>query len=377
MIIILSRYALTSRVQSIIYILLILEIIFIEKFYLTGKNKYAIYLIIISILAVNLQMPIWIFFLILFLPYIFEILLYLVINKLNLENVIQINCPKNIKKFIILFVIIMISGFISPLLHNSYIFFVKSLNNPIYLITGISEMQITRLINSKDALFVELFFVLCIYLKIAKFSVRDFCMFNGLFVFSLIVQKNIIIFVIIGIYLIYKNINVESVFYFNIKLNINILQIFTIIILSYYSFILVLNKKAKLNNYGVNTYPVEIADFLINNTNYKESKIYTEFSVGSYFMYKGIPVFVDSRAEVYIKEFNGGHDILTDYNKLSEYSTYKEVLDKYEFDYLIVSISNPLYYFVDNDEDYCVIYNKNSYFIFKNIKKNKLLLKKN
>lgn len=34
-------------------------------------------------------------------------------------------------------------------------------------------------------------------------------------------------------------------------------------------------------------------------------KLFNEYNYGSYLLYKGVPVFIDSRADLYAPEFNG------------------------------------------------------------------------
>lgn len=59
------------------------------------------------------------------------------------------------------------------------------------------------------------------------------------------------------------------------------------------------------------TYPVAACDYIIENLDTKTMRIYNEYNYGSYLLYRGIPVFIDSRAELYTPQFNGvaGRDI--------------------------------------------------------------------
>ncbi len=143
-------YAFVSRVQSIIYILLFTEVIFLEKLYKYGEKKYSIYLILLSILVVNLQMPIWIFYFILCLPFVLEFFLSFLNNKIKIFNCLTLNSPKNKKIFILTIFIILFSGFISPLTYNAYTFFLKSLGNSIYNQIGITEMMPTIILYTKS-----------------------------------------------------------------------------------------------------------------------------------------------------------------------------------------------------------------------------------
>lgn len=362
-----------SRVQSIIYLLLFFEVIFLERLYVEGNKKNVVYLSILSILIVNLQMPIWIFSIILYLPFLCESLIYKVIKKFNILNDINVKKSYNNKLLFASFIIALLGGLISPYKFKPLTFFIDSLGNSIYLQTGIGEMQITDLINKKIILIIHLLFISFTYFKRMKISIRDFFLINGLFIFSLIVKKNIIFYIYFGLFLLYKCINADMNFLFynfkkKYKINHKVIKIFLTIILIPYSIICIYYKKDTFNNFGLEYYQVQIADYILKNINYKESKIFTDYGSGSYYEFKDIPVFVDSRAEVYIKEFNGGYDILGDYNKLLKVQHYKEVLEKYDFDYLAVYNMSNLYSFLDKETDYCVIYTFNDYSLFEHIR---------
>ena len=68
----LLRDYIAARAQLVTFILFIWEIFFIEKFIENKKIRYAIGLILISILIANLHVATWPFFFILFMPYVAE-----------------------------------------------------------------------------------------------------------------------------------------------------------------------------------------------------------------------------------------------------------------------------------------------------------------
>ena len=50
------------------------------------------------------------------------------------------------------------------------------------------------------------------------------------------------------------------------------------------------------------TYPVQACDYILNNIDLGTAKFYNEYNYGSYMIYRGIPVFIDSRADLYAPE---------------------------------------------------------------------------
>ena len=187
-------YAFQSRVQSITYILFFLEVYFINKLYDTGKKKYSIYILIISILIANMHMPLWIFSVVLFLPFIFEFLVKHIVDKFKLgkflTDKIVIKYPKNKKIILVTFVLLLLSGLVTPLKLYPYTFFTKSLFNNTYSFIG--EMQKTVLIDNIYGLYLILLLIIIMCIKDTKIKLRDLTLAIGLFLFMLIAVRNIV-----------------------------------------------------------------------------------------------------------------------------------------------------------------------------------------
>ena len=82
------------------------------------------------------------------------------------------------------------------------------------------------------------------------------------------------------------------------------------------------------------SYPVKACDYILENIDISTMRIFNEYNYGSYILYRGIPVFIDSRADLYTPEFNGkkneegkyvGKDIFSDCINISNISTYYEI----------------------------------------------------
>ena len=88
--------------------------------------------------------------------------------------------------------------------------------------------------------------------------------------------------------------------------------------------------------------------------------------------YMGYKCYIDPRAEVFYKSNNKKEDILVEYVNLGTLVNPKNFLEKYNFDYLLVSKSDSLYYYLKN-LNYSIIYEvdypdnaSNSYRLYKN-----------
>ena len=73
--------------------------------------------------------------------------------------------------------------------------------------------------------------------------------------------------------------------------------------------------KLKQSYIDETAYPVKACDYILNESGIDLSKarFYNEYNYGSYMLFRGIPVFIDSRADLYSPEFNGlDEDIFMD-----------------------------------------------------------------
>ena len=119
-------------------------------------------------------------------------------------------------------------------------------------------------------------------------------------------------------------------------------------------------------------YPVQASDWLLsyieeNDISKEEFHLYNGYNYGSYLLYRGIPVFIDSRAEQpYSPEFNEGVTVFDDYMKVSNGRTsYSDFFEKYDINYAIcyqASIENT---YMKEDENCIELYSDENFIIYK------------
>ena len=115
-------------------------------------------------------------------------------------------------------------------------------------------------------------------------------------------------------------------------------------------------------------YPVQASDFILNNINLNTAKFYNEYNYGSYLLFRGIPVFIDSRADLYAPEFSGKEeDIFMDFIDMSSIgSFYGDIFEKYDMTHvityknskinMIITKTEPEKYNELYQDDYFVVY---------------------
>ena len=134
--------------------------------------------------------------------------------------------------------------------------------------------------------------------------------------------------------------------------------------------------KPKVNDKFINasTYPVEAAEFIKENLNLNTIRLFNEYNYGSYLLYQDIPVFIDSRADLYAPEFNGkkgedgkyeGKDIFSDYIKTSNISKYYEnTFNEYDITHVILYKNSKLNMFLSRDDKYTELYSDDNFVIY-------------
>lgn len=415
-----------ARAQLVTYILFVLTILSIEQFLATKKKRYLVYLVIIPILIANLHCAVWPFYFVLYLPYIAEYLLAVLndaypyywfkikwnefkikratkkdklekiaklqedIAKLQLKKEKAKEIYKNrrekpykvifrkepaTKWLICIMLITILSGFLTPLGTTPYTYLIKTMEGN--TVDNISEHQPLVLINNKAMLTVFILFVLLLIFTDTKARMRDFFMLGGLTLLAFMARRQTSIFAIICGFIFAKLITaliekyckdgIQKVMEFMTLLLGKILTVLIVILLS------VLIGKGKLDDHFVNkrSYPVEASNYILENIDIANMRLFNEYNYGSYLLYRGIPVFIDSRAELYSPEFNGsseqeGRDIFSDYINVSNISTYYEdKFEKYDITHVITGKKTKLNMFLSRDGNYEELYSDDYFVIYK------------
>ena len=118
------------------------------------------------------------------------------------------------------------------------------------------------------------------------------------------------------------------------------------------------------------SYPVEASDYIIKNLDIENIKLFNDYNYGSYLMYRGIPVFIDSRADVYDPQFNGlEDDIFRDYINISGLNCdYETKFEHYGITHVMTYSNSKLALYVGKDtENYKEIYKDDHFVIFERL----------
>ena len=416
-----------ARAQLVTFILFIWELYCIERFIENKKIRYAITLVIISTLIANLHVATWPFFFILFLPYIAEyiisvvsdIVIYKKTKKLvikhkmkvaqknnNIERIkelqiklneleeknekikqkrkdtnknsykILLNKNDNVKFLIIVMVICAFTGLLTPTGDTPYTYLYKTMKGN--TTENISEHQPLTLINNTEAICTLVILISILTFTKTKIKLSDLFFAGGLCYLMFSSRRQFSMLVLIGSVVLGRLIvdmitrysknglkDVDDV----VKNNL-VLVLLTILmgIFSYNSIKPVLDDKFVSEK----SYPVSACDFILENIDLGTAKFYNEYNYGSYMLFRGIPVFIDSRADLYAPEFSGNkdEDIFSDFINTSSISKYYEdTFEKYNITHVILGKKSKTNLIINksHDENYKEIYSDDNFVIYERL----------
>lgn len=402
----LMKNYLAARAQLVTFILFLLTVYFIEMFLETKRKRYAIGLIIIPIIIANVHVAVFPFYFILYLPYIVEYMIYILSNSSiivnnskitslqkkikkteneeeiqDLKNKIEkieerikvlqkrrkkanensykiiIKRNDNVKLLIIIMIICLFTGFLTPLGLTPYTYLVKTMQGT--TTHNINEHLPLILVQNIEFMCVLILFIAVLTFTDTKIRLSDLFMLGGLVLLTFYTRRQFSMFVLICT-IILNRLLCSMINKYDpegckklIKRMTGILGM--IITINLVLAISITNYKPKMKDKFVDetSYPVMAADYILNNLDIENIKLYNEYNYGSYLLFRGIPVFIDSRADLYSPEFNEGVNVFNDYLDISglDIDNVEELLDKYGITHLIMYKDAKLRKFIKQDEE--------------------------
>lgn len=418
------RGYIAARAQLVTFILFILTIYFMERFLETKKKRYAVGLVIIPIIIANVHVAVFPFYFVLYLPYIAEYIIAVLaetiiyrkvklailkmkikqytnkagqeqrietlkkeledleakIDKVKIKRTKELQNPykikfiknQNVKWLILIMIICLLTGFLTPLGTTPYTYLAKTMQGN--TTENINEHLPMTLSNDTNAMCaIVLFLAILIFTK-SKIRLSDLFMIGGLCYLMITSRRQITMFAIIGSVILNRLLLQLLEIYtkqkekklINKLCHIIGVFIITIILLGFSYHV----GKDKMNDQYVDesTYPIKASEFILENVDLQTARFYNEYNYGSYLLFKGIPVFIDSRADLYAPEFSGKEeDIFLDFIDTSSIGTfYGDIFEKYDMTHVITYKNSKVNMIITNTEpekykelyqdDYFVIY---------------------
>lgn len=409
-----------ARAQLFTFILFALTVYSIEMYLKNHKKRYLIYLLIIPLIIANAHCAVFPFYFVLYLPYIAEFLLEVLVDldlgkrlyrqilKLALKIVkrekirekLQAKLdkiPERIEKmkatrqrvranpykirvtknyFVIPIIIVMLlaifTGLINPAGDGAYTYLYKTMQGN--TTDSINEHQPLILVSAHEFLFAIIVFLTILIFTDTKIKLSDLFMLVGLTALAFKTKRQISMFAIFCAPIMAKLISAMFEKY-DSKATGKMMNfagsvlgscaiILTVALISIDS----LKEIVKSDYVDPTSYPVAASDWMIKNLDVKNIKLYNEYNYGSYLLFKGIPVFVDSRADLYAPEFNGKKDIFSDALNIAGIAlNYKTAFEDYGVTHVITYANAKLAMLLEDDSNYTKIYDDNLFRIFERV----------
>ncbi len=392
----LIRGYIAARAQLVTFILFVLTIYFIERFLETKKKRYAVGLIIIPTLIANLHTAVFPFYFILYLPYIAEYIIAILaetiiyrkfavaklkfkikvatnknedpekikqlreelkkleekIDKIKVKRTKELQNPYKIKlvkrdncKWLILIMVICIfTGLLTPLGNTPYTYLQKTMQGN--TTENINEHLPMTLANDTEVVCTLVILLAILIFTKTKIRLCDLFMIGGLGYLMLMTKRQVTMFTLMGSFILNrlmleliqtetKKDLKELTIQFNNLVTVPVMVVVTAVMLglSYHM------AEDKFDDQYVDesAYPVQACDYILENIDLGKAKFYNEYNYGSYMIFRGIPVFIDSRADLYAPEFSGkDEDIFMDFINTSNIGTfYEDTFEKYGITHVI------------------------------------------
>lgn len=419
-----------ARAQLVTFILFELGILFIENFLDTKRIRYAIGIIVLGILIANIHAAVWPFMFILFLPYLAEYILNLDYMKLyykirNKYYNIKINRCKNSKEkndkvlskidklnskvdelnkdeakqiknrekrrenpyklrmkkipaakwLILIMIIYAFTGLLTPIGDTPYTWTYNTMRGN--TTESISEHLPLTLIDEKTLIVIIAFIIAILAFTDVKIRLKDLFMISGLALLMFISRRQTSMFFLFGSGVLAKLIadllekyDKDGTEEFKKIMTSSLGTVATVLVVA---LCMIMQVKEKVDDKYVNesSYPVAAAEYIKENLDLSSIRLYNEYNYGSYLLFQGIPVFIDSRADLYTPEFNtndeypDGRDIFSDYMKTSSISKYYETtFEEYDITHIILYKNAKLSMLLSKDSDYTRIYTDDNFVIY-------------
>ncbi len=298
----------------------------------------------------------------------------------ELKNAYKITITKNNNaKWLILVMIVSIAtGLLTPLGKTPYTYtYLTMIGNTVKNINEHLPLTLTKNVEMMSTLVVLL--TLLIFTK-AKVKLSDLFMLGGLTYLMFSSRRQQSMFVLIGSVAFTRTVTnwlIANFNYSNEQFAKKWINTFTMFVVSaiLLSFSANLYNKVKNDKYiNESTYPVQASEWILENLDVKNIKLFNEYNYGSYLLYKGIPVFIDSRADLYAPEFNtktgnkvDGNDIFIDFINESSISVYYgDIFKQYDVTHVILYKGSKVNMLIQkaDSEKYKEIYSDNSFVIY-------------
>jgi hypothetical protein len=287
---------------------------------------------------------------------------------------------KNYKYFITsLFCIL-----VNPYTYNIYMYTINAMKEMSLEKTYINEWKVTSLYDYKASLIIVIFMVLIYALN--KVKLKDILFSGSIIILALSSERQIIFLSILALpilatYIIGALENFLSSFprgIYNLRplrdvINKELLKAIIFIAIEavlimpnvFYTYNFFSNKMSlfKVDN---SNEPIYAANYINNHPQVKYSHLLSHYNDSPYLIFRGIPSFVDSRADLFLPSYNKNTNAFYDFMRACvDLYEPQQLISKYKINYILINKSYSIYGTLEGYKNLSVIYEDDNYCIFK------------
>lgn len=353
--IILSFY-MVLRPQIFSIAIFALQVYFLECYAARQRKIYLVLIPVLSVLLINFHAALWPFFFVLYIPYIVDGLKF---SRFGIKTQ-----GYGIGPMIFTLVVSLAAGVINPYGYRNMTYLLQSYGNKT-IGSSISEMMSPDF-KSADGIIIFLLLVLfvLIHIKVKGSSrPRYFLITLGTLYMGLSSLRSMPLFIVTAMpFMAYymRDIRIPETTQVNKKLRI-ICSALLVVTITGLFFLRPYDYTESMEYFR----PVKAAEYIKDNLDLKNIRLYNNFNVGGYLEFCGIKTFIDSRAEIFLKSVNKKNDIIIDFFNVSKgFKYYKDFINRYSFNCFLFEKVESLQIYVDKDPDYKKVYEDKKFAVY-------------
>lgn len=332
--------------------LLLVLVVCVLELYSSGRRGVLCLLPVLSVALINIHASMWPMLFVLMLPYLVE--------SLPLPNFgFLIFKRRNRVTLLIAAAVSALCGFLNP----------YGLENMLYLTYSYGDSQVNKYIvemqpatiSSLSGMmtFAVLFCGVWALYRARKVYVRYAALFLGTGLLAFMHGRGLLLFLYIGIIAIstafkWRKASVKT----DKPKHFRAIQVLFLVIF----FLVIARKDLTLEKEDYQ----KAVDFIRLQEDSEDAAVFTGYAEGGYAEWTGLKPYIDPRAEVYLEGMNHKEDILYEYFDVSYGRMDTEAfLDKYSFDYVMITEGSPMYFDLEKDDGYEAVYAEEGYVVYR------------
>jgi hypothetical protein len=353
--------AMVSRPMIFTMLILVCELYFLERFIRSEKPAWLLPLPVLSALLINLHAAMWPIQFIILLPYMIDSF------RFKLWCVEGQGFPK--RYFFPAVGLMALAGFLNPYGRSAMTYVFRSYG--FSEIGMVLEMQPADINQLSGMLIFGLFLlILAVYLlkKERKTRLRYVLLPLGTAVLALSSVRSFALFAACGVVPLAYVLQDVTLPEGKIKTQRGVLRLRAVLValVALTLCLLVSQRVHTAIEKGQEPLVASAIDYLLQHESTEDMVLYAGYNEGGFAEFKGLKPYIDPRAEVFVEKNNRQKDVMKEYRDL-QYGLlyYRDMLDEYGFTHLLVSRDDLLSTYLPHDEDYRLVYEDDTYFIYR------------